>query len=55
MVSHDIFGTPGRGKCLHEPNRHTQRVIFIIIFVIDGFIIRDAQEMAGDDGNGEGE
>jgi hypothetical protein len=36
MVSHDIFGAPGRGKHLREPEKHTQRVIFIDDFIIHG-------------------
>ena len=40
---------------LHEPEKRTRHVIFILLFFIDGFIIPGAQEQAGDEGNREGE
>jgi hypothetical protein len=44
VVSHDIFGTPGRGLRLREPEKCTKRVIFTAIFFVNGSIIHGNQE-----------
>lgn len=44
MLYHDIFGVPGRGRRLRNPEVVSSASIFIIVFFINGFITHGAQE-----------